>query len=233
MNLRPLVIGASFLAHGALVYALGEIRVDEAAAATAIEVVETTKEKPKPPPVEVEPPPPQKTEQKSRNTKPETAPPPDASPPPNSTAPLADLPDFGLDLSGGGTGPGGFAVAQGKGPLNQPRTAPVQKTLAPTSNLPAVSDSCQEPAAKPKLIHAPQPAYSDAARAAGIEGKVRLQLTVDENGQVLDAKIFSGLGYGLDELALAAARAVTFEGAIRCGKPTRSTVNFAFRFSAS
>ena len=232
MNFRPLVIGASFLAHGALVYALGEIRVDEAVAATAIEVIDTTKEKPKPPPVEVEPPPPQKPEQRSRNTKPEAAPPPDAAPPPTDTAPLADLPDFGLDLSGG-SGSGGFAIAQGKGPLNAPRTAPIQKSLTPSSAPAPAADTCLEPAAKPKLVHAPQPAYTDAARAAGIEGKVRLQLTVDENGKVLDAKIVSGLGYGLDDLALAAARAVTFEGAVRCGKPARSTVNFAFRFSAS
>ncbi|HSC85696.1 MAG TPA: energy transducer TonB [Polyangiaceae bacterium] len=232
MSARPFIIGGSLLAHGALVYTLGEIRVEEARASTSIEVVETPQEKPKPPPVPVDEPPPDKAPpQRSRNTKPAEAPPPDAPQP--SSAPLSDLPDFGLDLSGG-SGAGGFAVAQGTGPLTaRPKAAPVQKTLSQAPAPTPAADTCAEPAAKPKLVSAPQPAYTDAARAAGVEGKVRLQLTVDETGKVVDAKVVAGLGHGLDEAALSAARAIVFEGAVRCGKPSRSTVNFAFRFSAS
>lgn len=233
MSLRPYVIGASLLVHGGLVYALGEIREQEALAATSIEVVETKKEKPKPPPVEVEPPPPEEKPQRSRNTKAAEAPPADAPPPPQSSAPLSDLPDFGLDLSGGGPGGGGFAIAQGKGPQSAPPKAPVQKTLSQAPAAQPAADTCADPPAKPKLVSAPQPAYTDAARAAAVEGKVRLQLTVDETGKVVDAKVVAGLGHGLDEAALAAAKSIVFEGAVRCGKPSRSTVNFAFRFSAS
>ncbi len=232
MSLRFYVIGASLLVHGGLVYALGEIHEQEALAATSIEVVESKKEKPKPPPVEVEPPPPEEKPQRSRNSKPAEAP-QDAPPPPASTAPLADLPDFGLDLSGGGPGAGGFAIAQGKGPLTPAAKTPVQKTLSQAPAPTPAADLCAEPPAKPKLVSAPQPTYTDAARAAAVEGKVRLQLTVDETGKVIDAKVVAGLGHGLDEAALAAAKSIVFEGAVRCGKPSRSTVNFAFRFSAS
>src|SRR2546423_1409149 len=83
----------------------------------------------------------------------------------------------------------------------------------------------QPPPAKPKPRSVPQPAGSEAARAAGVEGKVRVQLTVDETGHVVDVKLLQGLGYGLDEAALAAARQAEFEPAVRCGKPTRATFN--------
>ena len=46
------------------------------------------------------------------------------------------------------------------------------------------SDGCDEPPAKPKPISVPQPGYTDDAQAAAIEGKVRVQLTVDETGKV-------------------------------------------------
>jgi periplasmic protein TonB len=77
----------------------------------------------------------------------------------------------------------------------------------------------------------PQPLGTEAARAAGIEGKVRVQLTVDETGHVVDVKLLQGLGYGLDEAALAAAKRAEFEPALRCGKPTRATFNISMRFT--
>jgi protein TonB len=79
----------------------------------------------------------------------------------------------------------------------------------------------------------PQPAYTDRAREAGVEGKVRIELTVDETGRVVSVKVLSGLGYGLDEAAVAAAQSATFEPAIRCGKPTRATFTISMRFSSS
>lgn len=231
---RSFVIGASLVAHVGLLIALDRIEVKESHAATAIEVVETTKGKPKPPETKVEPPPPEPPKERARNTRPAEAapPPPDAPPPPTNSSPLDALPDFGLELGGSG-GPGGFAIAQGTGPRNAaPR--PVQKTLSESAApKPEIKDSCAEGPAKPKLIKLPQPNYTDAARAAGIEGKVRVQITVDESGQVVDAKVLSSLGHGLDESALAAAKAASFEAAVRCGKPTRSTFTVSIRFTAS
>jgi protein TonB len=79
----------------------------------------------------------------------------------------------------------------------------------------------------------PQPAYTDRAREAGVEGKVRIELTVDETGRVVAVKVLAGLGYGLDEAAVAAAQSATFEPAIRCGKPSRATFTISMRFTSS
>ena len=68
------------------------------------------------------------------------------------------------------------------------------------------------------------------ARQAEIEGVVRVEVTVDESGHVLSARVLSGLGYGLDESALAAAKATVFEPATRCGKAIVGTAVLPFRF---
>jgi protein TonB len=77
----------------------------------------------------------------------------------------------------------------------------------------------------------PRPAYTDEARAAAIEGKVRVELTIDENGQVTNANVLAGLGHGLDDAALAAVRGAKFSPATRCGKGVASTFVVAVRFA--
>jgi protein TonB len=92
------------------------------------------------------------------------------------------------------------------------------------------SDGCDDPPAKPKPISIPQPGYTPDAQAAAIEGKVRVQITVDETGKVVAVKLLQGLGHGLDEAALLAARSAMFEPALHCGKPTRATFTLGMRF---
>jgi protein TonB len=70
------------------------------------------------------------------------------------------------------------------------------------------------------------------ARQAEIEGVVRVEVTVDEEGKVISARLLAGLGYGLDESAIAAAKASTFEPATRCGKRVVGTAVLPFRFQA-
>jgi protein TonB len=108
----------------------------------------------------------------------------------------------------------------------------VVKALAPAP-VRGAADACSEPASKPKPVSVPQPAYTEAARAASVEGRVRVELTVDEAGRVIAVKVLQGLGYGLDEAALAAARSASFTPALRCGRPVRATFTIAMRFSAS
>jgi len=166
------------------------------------------------------------------------APPPLAPPPPDPIAAahpaLAAMPDFGINLSGNGVGgPGGIAVPMG-GPA-QAAAEPVahkEKTFGSTAERPAAAaDDCQEDLVKAKpqaLIQAP---YSDDARAAGIEGRVRVQITIDASGAVVDTKLVSGLGHGLDEAALAAAKRMSFSPATRCGKAVQSTFMYTTRFA--
>ena len=231
MGRWSIIIGST-LGHVGLLIWLDHIEAKVQTEETAIEMFEAAqKEPPKPPPqAEVVPDP------EPQVARPKAAPAAsEATPPPTEAAPSLDaLPDFGLEL-GGVSGGGGFAVAQGTGPRNAPQTrsAPKQLTAATDNPKPVLADPCQEVAAKPKLVHLPQPGYTEAARAAGIEGKVRISITVDETGQVTDVKVLQSLGHGLDEAALTAARSARFEAAVRCGKPSSSTFTISMRFSAS
>ncbi len=143
-----------------------------------------------------------------------------------ASSPVDALPDFGLSLSGGGPG---LAVPTGGG--SGPAAATPTKAKVLSRAVAARSDDCADGPAKPRLLSRPSPAYTDAARAAGISGKVRVEITVDETGRVVSARLLQGLGYGLDEAALAAARAMTFEAAVRCGKPTPATFKIGFNFN--
>lgn len=231
------LLGLSIVFHGALGFLVYRIDKHEARAATAIQVAEAKKkEAPKAKVDDTPKPPPEPPKRAQRRTaaaeKPLEAPPPEAAP-----APLEALPDFGLELAGG---IGGLAVAPSvetattahKAPVAARTTPSAVKRAAPTQAA-TTADSCDEPPAKPKPKNVPQPAYTDRAREAGVEGKVRIELTVDETGRVVSVKVLSGLGYGLDEAAVAAAQSATFEPAIRCGKPTRATFTISMRFSSS
>jgi protein TonB len=84
---------------------------------------------------------------------------------------------------------------------------------------------------KPKVVSITQPSYTPAARDARVAGKVRVEVTVDATGRVASARVLEGLGHGLDEAALAAARGATFEAGTKCGKPASATFVIAIRFA--
>lgn len=234
---RTAFIAFSLVAHVAAAYGIDGIDVKKSHAATAIEIAEVKKpaKKAPPPPAKVESrkPEPPTRERRSAAPKPAPAPPPEA-PPPEAAPPISDLPDFGLALSGGVDGTG-VALPAGNRVTGGPHSNAGAKPAAPRKIAPLAAaaplDPCEEPAAKPKPRSVPQPLGTEAARAAGVEGKVRVQLTVDETGHVVDVKLLQGLGYGLDEAALSAARHAEFEPAVRCGKPTRATFNISMRFT--
>ena len=228
---RAVLISVSVGVHVGLVLLLGEVRVEQAVAATPIEITEVAAPAPpEPVKVEPEPPPPPAPEPERRR-----APPPPAQvAAPTRQAPSAPsfdgVPDFGLALEGavGGTGvavPARAAEAASPAP-------PVRKALAAAPAARATGE-CVEAASKPKPVSVPQPVYTDAARAAKVEGRVRVELTVDESGRVIDVRVLQGLGHGLDEAALSAARSATFTPALRCGRAVRATFTIAMRFSAS
>lgn len=216
--------------HGALAVGVGSIEIKKSRAATAIEYAETQKKKP-PEPAPPDPTPPEKTPQSHALARRAAAPPPAAEPPPKAaqSQALDALPDFGVSLTGGVNGTGVALPVGGGRAAREPALEKVLRKAAPVAAaLP--SDGCDEPPAKPKPSSIPQPAYTEEAQAAAIEGKVRVQLTVDETGKVIDVKLIQGLGHGLDEAALQAARRATFEPALRCGRPARATFTIAMRF---
>ena len=235
---RTAFIAFSLVAHVAMAFGIDGIDVKKAHEVTAIEIADTKRppKKEPPPPAKIEPPrkpEPPNRERKSAAAKPVEAPPPEAPPPP-TTAPISDLPDFGLSLSGGSDG-NGVALPAGGSTRGGPRAPTSAAKNAPRKlsavAAPSALDPCEDPVEKPKPRNVPQPVGTEAARAAGIEGKVRVQLTVDETGRVVDVKLLQGLGYGLDEAALNAAKRAEFEPAVRCGKAARATFNISMRFT--
>jgi protein TonB len=226
---RTQLIAVSLGAHVALGFGLGSIPPRKHRETIAITVSETKK---KPPPPHVDPPPPEHEPPAPRPTRAKSAPPPAKAQPlaPSTNAQpsssLDALPDFGLALSGGGSG--GLAIPSGGGAGGAPAATAAAKVLA---RAPLKAGECADPPAKPKLLSRPAPTYTDAARAAGVSGKVRVEITVDEQGRVVSVRVIQGLGYGLDESAVAAARALAFEPALRCGKPSAATFKIGFNFS--
>jgi protein TonB len=165
------------------------------------------------------------------------APPPVAPPPPDPIAAahpaLAALPDLGISMSGGQGGPGGIAVPMGGAmqPASDQATHK-EKTFGSTAERPAVAaDDCTEDLVKAKPGAFVQATYTDDARSAGIEGRVRVQITIDATGAITDAKVVTGLGHGLDEATIAAAKRMNFSPATRCGKAVPSTFVISMRFA--
>jgi TonB family protein len=64
-----------------------------------------------------------------------------------------------------------------------------------------------------------EPAYSEDARAAKIQGTVVLKIVVDVDGLAKDIQVVNSLGYGLDEKAVQAVAHWTFRPATRGGAP--------------
>jgi len=72
--------------------------------------------------------------------------------------------------------------------------------------------------------------YPPAALAGRQEGAVGLELHLDAEGRVLDAKVTSPAGQGFDEAALEAARLFQFEPARRSGTPIPAMVRLSYEF---
>ena len=92
---------------------------------------------------------------------------------------------------------------------------------------------CTEELVKAVPLSRPSPKYTPEAENAGIEGKVRLDLKVNERGEVETAKVLQGLGYGLDESAVQTVKGWKFRPATLCGKPVAASFVVSVVFSGS
>jgi protein TonB len=204
-------------------------------ATVAIQLAQAKKKKepPKPPPPTPEhqeekpkPKPAPRPEQQQAKVAPEIKP---VAPPPQ-TGGNESFVETGIAL-GNSEGPGiavpaAVAAAGPAAPTaSATATHKVQQLAAPTQG----ANVCNDPVIKPKRKSLVTPKYTLEARQADIEGIIRVEVTVDESGRVASARILSGLGYGLDEAALAAAKQCTFEPATQCGKPLPATAVLPFR----
>jgi len=220
MALRPMhwVYVGSFAFHAVGALVLNAVKTPPPPDVQIVEMQtfeQPKKEKPKPPEPKPEP------AVAKAPPRPAAAPPPEAAP---EAPPPA--PDFGFAM-GSADSAGGIAVGA---PVKA--AEPVRQTVKKlTAKAPEPESGCTEAEVKAKATNMPRPAYTDEARAAGIEGKVRVELHLDAAGQVVDAKVIEGLGNGLDENAVAALKGASFTPATRCGVPSPSTFTVAVRFT--
>jgi periplasmic protein TonB len=205
---------------------------------------------PPPPPPAPEPPPPQVAAVPPPPTRaPRPPSPPRAAatiPPPTTSEPPPPTP---ADSSPGGSPtvalpsapPSARGVAVRKGPVNP---GPVGRggegggtgagSGAGSGDKP-VSVAMIKKQAKPKGDYDYFDAgkdYPPAARQLGIQGKIRVRLTVSDSGAVTAAVLLNKLGHGLDETALARARKLEFDPATdTTDKPVPSIVVWTFTFT--
>jgi TonB family protein len=89
----------------------------------------------------------------------------------------------------------------------------------------------QEGFTPPRLIAPVEPRYPAEAEAAGREATVVLELTVDTDGKVSEARPLAHAGFGFDEAALEAARQLRFEPGRYQGTPVSVKITWRQSFT--
>ncbi len=99
--------------------------------------------------------------------------------------------------------------------------APARKRVGPALNAPVA------------IVSKPTPLYTDEARRRHIEGEVVLEVTFVVSGALRVHRVVKGLGHGLDEAAIEAARKIRFKPARKDGRPIdyTATVSVVFRLA--
>jgi len=84
--------------------------------------------------------------------------------------------------------------------------------------------------APPRVLDAPEPQFSEYARAVKLSGNVLVYLQVDTDGKPIKVSILRPLGLGLDERAVAAVQGYRFAPAMEGGHPVRVEMNVEVNF---
>lgn len=122
--------------------------------------------------------------------------------------------------SGFGNGPAGPGENGGRrGPVTSSgfsdRTASAAGPVARTESRPIVLPV--------ELLFKPKPQYTTEARQLKVEGEVLVEVVFAASGELRVQRVVRGLGHGLDESALRAARQIRFNPAKKNGQPYDSS----------
>jgi periplasmic protein TonB len=160
----------------------------------------------------------------------------DPAPPPPSAEPPEDAPRrapvrVGVAMSATTEG-GSFSAPSGntlQGEL--PRTAPDPRDVQPYRSERYVPPAQVTVLPRPVSCDIPQAEYPEAARRAGVEGRVVLTLVVDEAGRVAEAKVVEEPGHGLGEAAVAGVkRHCRFEPARKGEERVATRLRYTVRY---
>jgi protein TonB len=139
----------------------------------------------------------------------------------------AALPKF--DLSAGSGAPTGVHVASsGTGTGAGAGAGPGAST--PPDGTDDVVQAASTVQVAARLVHSVVAAYPVHARADEVEGDVGVEIVVDREGRVVDARVTNPAGHGLDEAALTAVRAYRFSPAQRAGRAVRVRMPWSVQF---
>ena len=81
-----------------------------------------------------------------------------------------------------------------------------------------------------RLVQSVTAAYPVHARTDEVEGDVAVEIVVDREGRVIDARVTRPAGHAFDAAALAAVRAYRFSPAQREGRPVRVRMPWSVQF---
>lgn len=84
---------------------------------------------------------------------------------------------------------------------------------------------------KARVLSKPEPQYSEAARKAGVTGKVVLRAVFSDEGEVKHIVILRAVGYGLTTRSIDAARQIRFTPAMKDGQPVSMSLQLEYNFN--
>lgn len=88
----------------------------------------------------------------------------------------------------------------------------------------------EEGVTPPKVLHKTEPAYTDEARNAKIEGVVELAVEIDTEGLAQNIQVLRSLDGGLDQSAVAAVGQWRFQPGRKNGQPVRVAAKIEVNF---
>jgi len=150
--------------------------------------------------------------------------------------PQASLPSRRL------TSTGGFETISARNTSGK-ETLPTGRPMRPTASgfgdatvaMPSAGPARRPPASPTvtlpaEILDKPKPTYTDEARRLNIEGEVLLDVIFEASGDTRILRVLHGLGHGLDESAIAAARQIHFRPAQRDGVAVDSSAAVHIQF---
>jgi TonB family protein len=135
----------------------------------------------------------------------------------------------GIATAGGGGGSGG----SGRGGVREGGFGEV-RAAAPSQAQPARAAQSSSAMKPVEIVFKPSPAYTEEARQAHVQGEVLLSVVFKASGEINVVRVVSGLGHGLDESAVRAARQIRFKPAQREGQPVDlpATLHMVFQLAS-
>jgi len=83
----------------------------------------------------------------------------------------------------------------------------------------------------PTILRSVLALYTEDARTRGIEGTVTIEAIMGEDGRIKSMRVLGGLGFGLDEVALASVQEWEFSPATQDGVPVSAVAQVDVQFN--